>query len=116
MDGCWISRGYPEARYWKGGMDDVQIWDYDLDANEMAYLATDGVDGNEPDPNCPVYHYAFDETSGLSATDTGCGAIVYRPPMSPANLVDPEPVNNRFVNFRDYRILADNWLEQYRWP
>jgi len=112
----WIGRGYAESRYWKGGIDDVRIWDYDLDESEMTYLATLGYDGNEPDPNCPVYHYEFDDGTGLVAVDSGCGALIYRPPMSPANLVDPEPMLSRFVNFRDYRIMADNWLEQHLWP
>jgi hypothetical protein len=112
----WIGRGRDASRYFTGAIDDVRIYDYSLARDEIAYLGSDGVDGNEPDPNCPVYHYKFDETSGLTSADDGCGAIVYRPVMSPANLTDPEPVNYRFVNFADYGILADNWMAQDFWP
>jgi len=30
--------------------------------------------------------------------------------------VDTEAEGERSVNFRDYSILADNWLQQYLWP
>ncbi len=112
----WIGRGRETARYFTGAIDDVRIYAYSLARDEIEYLGSDGVDGNEPDPNCPVYHYKFDETSGLTSADDGCGAIVYRPPMSPANLTDPEPKDSRFVNMADYGILADNWMSQHYWP
>jgi hypothetical protein len=112
----WIGRGRDTSRYFKGAIDDVRIYAYSLASDEIAYLGSDGVDGNEPDPNCPAYHYKFDEVSGLTATDDGCGAIVYKPVLSPANMTDPEPVNSRFVNFADYGILADNWMSQSYWP
>ncbi len=112
----WIGRGRDTSRYFKGAIDDVRIYAYSLASDEIAYLGSDGVDGNEPDPNCPAYHYKFDETTGLTAADSGCGAIVYKPVLSPANMTDPEPVNSRFVNFADYGILADNWMSQSYWP
>lgn len=114
-DKFFIGRGCEGAHFF-GAIDDVRIYTYALDVNEITYLATEGVDGNEPDPNCPAYHYKFDDGSGLVAVDSGCGALVYRAPMSPANLTDPEPEGSRFVNFYDYDILADNWMEQYLWP
>ncbi len=112
----WIGRGRDTSRYFKGAIDDVRIYDYSLRSDEMAYLGSDGVDGNEPDPNCPVYHYKFDDGSGLVAVDDGCGGLVYRPVMSPANMTDPEPKDSRFVNFHDYNILADSWMTQNLWP
>jgi len=110
----WIGRGRDDGRFFNGKIDDVRIFDKTLDGSEMAWLHTDGVDGN--DPGCPAYHHKLDESSGLTAADSGCGAIVYRPVMSPANLTDPEPVMERFVNFRDFDIMATNWLEEYLWP
>ena len=110
----WIGRGRADERYYIGAIDDVRIYDKTLDASEMTWLHTGGGDGN--DPGCPAYHYELDESSGLTAADDGCGAIVYRPVMSPANLTDPEPMNERFVNFRDFDIMADDWLEQKLWP
>ncbi len=112
----FIGRGDEDSSFFRGAIDDVRIYTYALDVNEITYLATEGVDGNEPDPNCPAYHYKFDDGSGLVALDSGCGASVYYPPMSPANLTDPEPEGSRFVNFHDYGILADNWMAQDFWP
>jgi hypothetical protein len=112
----WIGRGRDSSRYFKGAIDDVRIYPYSLALDEIQYLGSDGVDGNEPDPNCPAYHYKLDETTGLTATDDGCGAIVYKPVLSPANMTDPEPVMSRFVNMADYGILADNWMSQSFWP
>jgi len=37
---------------------------------------------------------------------------VYFPLTSAANLYDDEPVNEKKVNFRDYGILADGWLDE----
>jgi hypothetical protein len=110
----WIGRGRADSRYFTGKIDDVRIFADTLDGYEMQWLFTDGVDGN--DPCCPAYHYTFDESSGLTGADDGCGAIVYRPPMSPANLIDPEPKMERLVNFRDFDVMATNWLQEYLWP
>jgi len=47
----------------------------------------------------------------------------YVPLETPANLVpkDPpgapfDPGNLDIVNFKDYAILADNWLDEFLWP
>ncbi|MHC4571938.1 MAG: LamG-like jellyroll fold domain-containing protein [Planctomycetota bacterium] len=111
-NGFWIGRGYAESRYWKGGMDDVRIYNWALDDANMAKLAD--MTG-EPFP-CPVYHYKFDDGSGLVAADSGCGTEFYNPVQSAANLTDPEQKYERIVNFRDYRILAEHWLEKHSWP
>ncbi|MHC4417348.1 MAG: LamG-like jellyroll fold domain-containing protein, partial [Planctomycetota bacterium] len=110
----WIGRGRADSRYFTGKIDDVRIYPRTLKSWEMDWLFTDGVDGN--DPGCPAYHYKFNESSGLTSADDGCGAVVYRPVMSPANLTDPEPVNERYVNFADFDIMATHWLEEYLWP
>ena len=44
------------------------------------------------------------------------GADVYVPLTSLANLYDEELVNNKIINFRDYQILADGWLEDETFP
>jgi hypothetical protein len=108
----WIGRGYEDARFWIGGMDDVRIYNYNLDDANMAMLAAGT---GEPSP-CPVYLYKFDETSGLVAADSGCGTEFYAPVQSIANLTDPEPQLQRAVNFRDYEILANDWLQEFLWP
>ena len=41
---------------------------------------------------------------------------VYSPLVSPANLHDDEPNNFKKVNFRDYAIMSDQWLEKKWWP
>jgi hypothetical protein len=110
----WIGRGKVNGGYFKGGIDDVRIYDITLDANEIAWISSDGAEGYEP--NCPAFWYKLDEGAGLTSVDDGCGAIVYRPVQSRANLTDPEPIESRFVNFHDYDILADNWLKQKLWP
>jgi hypothetical protein len=110
----WIGRGRDTSRYYIGNIDDIRIYDRTLDANEMTWLHTGGASGT--DPNCPAYHYEMDDGAGLTVTDSGCGATVYRPVMSPANLTDPEPLDSRFVNMNDYGILADNWMSQDFWP
>ena len=46
------------------------------------------------------------------------GAVtLYVPLVSPAELYSEEPEESRKVNFRDYSILADSWLEDpVLWP
>ncbi|MHC4229639.1 MAG: LamG domain-containing protein [Planctomycetota bacterium] len=35
---------------------------------------------------------------------------------SAANVVDDEPAGSKSVNFRDFAVLADQWLEELVWP
>ncbi len=44
------------------------------------------------------------------------GTDVYQPVPSVANITDPEAQGDRFVNFADYGIVADNWLVEVLWP
>ncbi|MHC4622805.1 MAG: LamG domain-containing protein [Planctomycetota bacterium] len=41
---------------------------------------------------------------------------VYVPLDSPANFYDEEPANSKVVNYRDYSIFADGWLQETLWP
>ena len=111
----------------KGLIDDVRIYGYNLDDANIAMLADETGEPNPP----PVYWYKLDEASGLSAADSGTPIEVYTINTSPANLVpkdpceseDPnlglgafDPNNLDIVNFLDYRIMAEHWLEQHPWP
>jgi hypothetical protein len=98
--------------YFQGAIDDVRLYAYALDFNDVNSLSDQTA---EPSP-APVYRYEFDETTGLTAADTGTPANVYGPVQSPANITDPEVKLQRFVNFADYAIFADNWMAQQLWP
>jgi len=41
---------------------------------------------------------------------------LYVPLTSPANISDEEPINSKTVNFKDFAILADEWLQELIWP
>ena len=41
---------------------------------------------------------------------------IYQPVFSLANLYDSEPANSKAVNFDDYAIMADGWLDFQLWP
>jgi len=48
---------------------------------------------------------------------TGSTGSAYFDVYSPANLTDAgDPCESRFVNFKDFDILADNWLTELLWP
>ncbi len=96
-----------------GKLDDIRVYDYDLSGTDVNNLALLG-----PDPNPgPILWYKFDEDSGLIAADSGFSTDpVYHPVPSIANLIDTEPEYERYVNFRDFDIMADNWLEELLWP
>jgi hypothetical protein len=96
-----------------GLIDDVRVYDYNLSESDVTNMASLGAD---PDPG-PILWYKFDETSGLVAADSGYSSEpVYHVVPSIANLVDPEPKYERYVNFMDYSIMAGNWLKDKLWP
>ncbi|UCF43970.1 MAG: hypothetical protein JSV99_03345, partial [Planctomycetota bacterium] len=107
-----IGRSDRRGNYFIGAIDDVRIYTYALDYNDVNNLAYQTA---EPNP-APVYHYKFDETTGYTAADSGTPIHVYGAVQSVANLTDPEPKRSRFVNFADYAIFADNWMAQDLWP
>ena len=71
-----------------GWMDDVRIYNRALSQAEILYLASEGASS---DP-------------------------YYNPVISPANVYDEEDPYEKSVNFRDYAIISDNWLEEILWP
>jgi hypothetical protein len=75
------------------------------DANDRAFIGT--VD------DVRVYDRALlDSEIAFIATD-GTG---YFPLISETNLYDLEPDGQKAVNFRDYAVLLESWLEQILWP
>jgi hypothetical protein len=60
-----------------------------------------------------IYNYALSDTDILSAAGL---AEMYYPVTSPANISDDETMNSKRINFKDFAILADEWLKQLLWP
>jgi hypothetical protein len=60
-----------------------------------------------------VYDYALSGTEILSAM--GLSGL-YVPVTSQANISDEEPNNSKKVNFKDFAVLADSWLDEILWP
>jgi hypothetical protein len=60
-----------------------------------------------------VYNYALTPAEIMSLA--GAGAV-YVPVTSPANISDLEPVLEKKVNFKDYSVLANKWLEEEMFP
>ena len=60
-----------------------------------------------------IYDYALSLSEILDLVGQ---SELYVPLTSPANISDEEPANSKKVNFRDFAILADEWLQQSIWP
>ncbi len=76
----------PIDHFFQGPLDDVRIYNYALSDGEIAYLATDG------------------------------GAGIHFPINSPADLYKGEAPGNQWINFNDYCLIADQYLEKLLWP
>ncbi|MFC1635192.1 LamG domain-containing protein [Planctomycetota bacterium] len=74
---------------WDGLVDDVRVYEVALTAQQVQTVMNGG---------------------DLPVVDT------YVPLTSPANISDEEPVNSKSVNFKDFAILADEWLAELVWP
>ncbi len=112
-----VSRvGEHKGRNFKGVMDDFRIYDKTLTAGEIEWLAKLGVTGDDPTDANLVVHYKFDDPNGLVAADSAGAGVNWFPVASQANLVDPEGLGYRSVNFRDYVLLARDWLKEPTWP
>jgi len=46
----------------------------------------------------------------------GGDPLVYMPLVSAANLSDDEPQASKIINFKDFNVLADEWLLEILWP
>jgi hypothetical protein len=64
-----------------------------------------------------IYNYVLSdaEIAGLVDDTPGDGQL-YIPVPSVANIYDDEPEGSRSVDFKDFAILADSWLEELLWP
>jgi hypothetical protein len=72
---------------YSGLLDDFRVYDYALSQTEIAYIV-------QGDASIPLYI----------------------PVDSQANLYDKEDANSKAVNWKDFCIIADCWLEQAIWP
>jgi hypothetical protein len=106
--------GEHKGRRFVGAIDDFRIYDKTLSASEVEYLAKGT--GTDPTDANLYAHYKLDDGGGLTALDDAGDMVNWWPVPSIANFVDPEPEGERSVNFRDYRIMADNWLTERLWP
>ena len=62
-----------------------------------------------------LYNYAM--SYGQIVTLAEQGPVVYHDMISPANFYDDEAKTFKKIDFKDYRILADHWLEgPILWP
>jgi hypothetical protein len=64
-----------------------------------------------------IYNYVLSdaEIAGLVDDTPGDGQL-YIPVPSAANIYDDEPEGSRSVDFKDFAILADSWLDELLWP
>jgi hypothetical protein len=60
-----------------------------------------------------IYNYVLSVPEVMYLTTNGTGV---RPIVSEANLYNEELPGSRAVNFRDFAVLADAWLEKLYWP
>ena len=88
--GAWEDEGWSSQV--DGTIDEVRFYNYALQAGEVAVLA--GLQGS-----------------------------IYVPLDVPANLVPKspqggpyDPNNPDIVNFKDYSVMANNWLAEFLWP
>jgi len=81
--------GRPNATgYFGGDLDEVRIYNRALSQAEIAYLA-DGTPGD---------------------------GQLHIPVPSAADLSDEEPQGSKWINFKDFAILAGQWLDEQLWP
>jgi hypothetical protein len=60
-----------------------------------------------------IYDYALSMTEIMDVMGL---SELYVPLTSQANISDEEPVNSKKVNFKDFAVLADQWLQELVWP
>jgi hypothetical protein len=108
--GSWNAGNPP---FIAASIDDFRVYDAALSANEIKYLAN--VYGGVAPTAGMMLHYKFDEVSGLTAKNSST-YVFNRPLLSPAELYDAEPLGSRIVDFKDFAVLADMWLQEQLWP
>ncbi|MDH4241572.1 MAG: LamG domain-containing protein, partial [Phycisphaerae bacterium] len=77
---------YNVANYFNGRSDYVRIYNYGLSQAEVAYIVTDGA------------------------------GTLHLPIVSVADVYQGETPGNQWINFKDYALIADKYLEEILWP
>ncbi len=72
--------------YFPGDVDDARIYGVQLSKEEVAYIAT----GGAPSLHIPI--------------------------QSIADVYQGEPQGSQWINFNDYALIADKYLEEILWP
>ena len=91
---------------WDGRTDDFRVYDYELTQGDIDLLVADS--------NLavgPAVEYKLDETTCYMADDLSDSFETYVPLESAANVYDDEPAGSKIVNFKDYALLAESWLD-----
>jgi hypothetical protein len=91
--------------------DDFRVYDRALSEDEIGVLAG----GGEGPTDKMLLRYTFDETSGDTVHNSSTYEF-YHPLLSDAELYKGEVEGSRAVDFKDFAILADSWLEEQLWP
>ena len=90
-------------------LDDVRIYDYALSAADIAGLAQ----GTGQPATGPILWYKLDETSGNIAADSSGngydGDLVF-------SWFDMNMNDDSTINFKDYALVVDQWLDELLWP
>jgi beta-galactosidase len=60
-----------------------------------------------------IYDYGLSHAEIVNLTGA---SDVYQPVLSLANISDEEAKLSKTVNFKDYIVIANNWLEEKLWP
>ncbi|MGD8499722.1 MAG: LamG domain-containing protein [Phycisphaerales bacterium] len=87
--------------------------------NAYVGVITDNRDGSLIKPfvglidDVRIYNYALSTTDIMGVMGL---SELYVPLTSQANISDEEPINSKKVNFKDFAVLADEWLQELVWP
>jgi hypothetical protein len=63
-----------------------------------------------------IYDKALSEAEITSVMSGGSAVTDYHAVESPMNLVNPELIGQRAVNFSDFAAFLDSWGEEQAWP
>ena len=90
-------------------LDDFRIYDYALLAGPIVTL----YNGSGQPATSPILWYKLDETSGSIAADSSGngydGSLMF-------DWFDINLYEDGTINFKDYAVLADSWLDELLWP
>lgn len=90
------------------------IWDHDDGDNPFVDKFWDGLIDE-----VRVYDYAVDDPEELlylSLAVSGQTGRLYAPLISPANLYNEEDKGKKYINFKDYEFIAEQWLVELLFP